>query len=248
MKLFKALIVALVYFSLSTSPVYATINVGTVLFYPPFVTADGSGFDIQFIQTLCQRLQETCEFQPMELYKLYKAVDAGTIDLAIGGITISSGGTIDYNYVYSLPYVLSKGMFLTLQKNSIHSIQELQDKKVGIVRGSRDGDVFYDYLTKTFPQQFEVVQYDRMEDLIMALVSDDIAAAFTHESTVNYWQLNGGNQFKTLGAPMIVGDGIGILASPKNNALIQRVNVAIQKIEQEKYYLNLYTTYFANET
>jgi ABC-type amino acid transport substrate-binding protein len=86
-----------------------------------------------------------------------------------------------------------------------------------------------------------------MDTLITALSNGEISAAFTHESTVLYWELNGSDQFRPLGNPVRVGEGIVIMATPKNADLIKKINQQIQTLEQSSFYLNLYTTYFANE-
>lgn len=245
MKLLKALMAAMICFSLYVPATQADVKVGTVLFYPPFVMANGSGFDIQFIQALCQTIKEKCDLIPLDFNQLYTELDDGKIDLAIGGITISSEGS--FKYIYSLPYVLSKGMFLILKNSHISSVKELQHTRVGVIEGERDGGVFYNFLTMNYPEEFRIVKFTRMDDLMTALVNGHISAAFCHESTVRYWQLNGGDQFKLLGTPMIVGDGIGIMASLQNHNLIDQVNIGIKKLEQKNYYLNLYTTYFSAE-
>lgn len=245
MKLFKITLSLLIYFSLGSTPTYATIKVGTVVFYPPFVMSRTTGFDIEFIQAICQGLQEQCLLVPMSFNKLYTALDAGTIDIAIGGITIAP--TDSFKYIYSLPYVLSKGEFLVLQSNPITSIDNLRGQTIGIMKGSQDGDVFYNFLIINYPDQFKIQLYDDMEDLITALSKGDITAAFAHESTAIYWELNGGAQFKILGKPTLVGNGIGIMASTKNPALIDKINDQIRSIEKDDIYLRLYNTYFANE-
>lgn len=246
MRLFKRLILLGLY-SLFTIPLaHADITVGTVLFYPPFVMPGGSGFDIQFMQMICQRLQQNCQFKTMNFNELYTALNGNSIDIAIGGITIDSAPST--KFIYSLPYVLSKGTFLILKNNNaVQSLEQLVGKKVGIIKGNRDGGVFNNYLLTHFTDQFEIMQYDTMENLIAALTNGDIASAFTHESSANYWKLNGAGQFTTVGPALVVGQGIGIMSTPQNQLLIQQINQQIQQLEEESFYLNLYDTYFANE-
>lgn len=230
---------------MGSASAYANLKVGTVFFYPPFVMSINTGFDVQFIQKICQNLRLKYDLVPMNYNELYTAVASGKIDIAIGGITINSANP--ENYVYSLPYILSKGAFLVLKNSHINSIDSLRGAKVGIVRGEQDGDVFYTYLVAQNSQQLQIVQFDGMADLVAALSNGEIAAAFTHESTVLYWGLNGGRQFKAVGDPVRVGDGIGIMSTPKQAKLINLINQQIQNLEQTEFYMNLYTTYFANE-
>lgn len=245
MKLFRVILSLLLYFSISTLPAYATIKVGTVVFYPPFVLSRSTGFDIEFIQTICQGLQEECVLMPMSFNKLYSALDEGVIDIAIGGITIAP--TNSMKYIYSLPYILSKGEFLVLQSNTATSVDNLRGQTVGIMKGSQDGNVFYNFLLINYPDQFKIQTYDDMEDLITALSKGEITAAFAHESTALYWELNGGAQFKILGTPTLVGNGIGIMSVQQNASLINKINEQIKTIEKGSIYMSLYNTYFPNE-
>lgn len=244
MRTFNTLIL-FIYLLIGNASAYANLKVGTVFFYPPFVMSITTGFDVQFIQKICENLQIKYDLVPMNYNELYTSLATGKIDIAIGGITINSAGP--ENYIYSLPYILSKGAYLVLKSSNINSIDALSGAKVGIVRGMQDGDVFYTYLVAQNTQQFQIIQFDGMDDLVTALSNGEIAAAFTHESTVLYWGLNGGGQFKTVGDPVRVGEGIGIMSTPKQASLINLINKQIQNLEQSGFYMNLYTTYFANE-
>ena len=245
MTFFKRLISSLIYLSIGISTSYANIKVGTVFFYPPFSMSAGTGFDAVMVREICNHLHEKCESIPMDYYQLFSALDKGEIDIATAGITISADKSD--NYIYSLPYLLSKGTFLVLKDTQARSTDDLQGEKVGIMReGLREG-VFYQYLRTHYPKQFEILTYNEMEDLIDALKKGTISAAFTHESTAVYWKLNGDKQFRTLGKSLMVGDGIGIMAAPKNRALIQKINQQILKIEKDKLYFDLYNTYFIDE-
>ena len=232
--------------SLIVFSAHANIKIGTVFFYPPFIMSDGSGFDIDFTKMLCQGMQVKCDYIPMEYHQLFTALDSGKIDIAIGGITISSASQVDY--IFSLPYKLSRAQFLVAENNTISSIKQLQGNTVGVIKGKEGGGDFYDYLNTHFVGQFTIKQYDDIEDIITALSNNDITAAFLHESTCQYWMQNGGNQFKIMGQPIAVGEGIAIMALPSKAPLIEKINQQILKEEQNNDYLNLYNTYFANET
>lgn len=244
MKLIRALLF-FTYWFFSASPSYADIRVGTVLFYPPFVMSQSTGFDIEFIQQICQNLQQRCSLITMDFNQLYKALSAGEIDIAIGGITIASASSD--SYIYSLPYLLSKGVFLVSKNSNVQNVLDLKGTKIGILKGLQDGGVFYSFLNDNFIDQFQIIQYNNIGDIITSLSKGDIAASFMHESTALYWQLNGSGQFKLVGKPMIVGNGIGIMSTPDELPLMQKINQQIQKIEKEPVYLDLYNTYFANE-
>ncbi len=239
----KNLLLALCLFFSSSG--YTTINVGTLIFKPPFISSPGYGFDIDLVHLLCQRLQEQCNLRPMGMDQLYQNLKDGKIDLAIGGIPISY--SLQINFIFSLPYMLSKGQFLVLKKNQINSISELKDQSIGILQNPLNGGVFYKYLLDRYNGQFKIKLYNDIEDVLADLNNKTISAAFLNRSSVNYWIQQGGQEFKSLGPVYTIGDGIAIMALPKNKQLIARINKLIQDIEKDNTYMKLYNVYFANE-
>lgn len=227
-------------------PVFADLKVGTVLFEPPFIMSPTQGFDIDLMKLLCIRLKEKCTIIPMDFNKLFSALDSGQVDLAIGGIVISDERK--KKFIFSTPYLLSKAQFLILSKNkTITSVDALAKSNVGVIKGEEEGGTFYNYLIDNHAEQFKVIEFNDMEDIINALTDGSISAAFLHKSTANYWIENGGGQFQDLGKDMLLGDGLGIMALSANIKLIQRLNQQLIDIEKGNSYLNLYNMYFANE-
>ncbi|MBA2710997.1 MAG: transporter substrate-binding domain-containing protein [Tatlockia sp.] len=236
----------LLMFAIKISPLHATIKIGTEFFFPPFVMSPTNGFDIGLMQSLCQRLEEKCKFSYMSFHELFLALDKGQIDLAVGGIAITL--TRLNKYIFSLPYMTSQGQFLILAKSDIQSIADLNGKKVGVIREEEeDGGVAHQYLARKYGNDFEIIKYNNMEDLIAALDSADIPAAFLHRSTNVYWMQHSEEKFKTLGAKVPIGSGFGVMALPANAALIQRINQQLPLMERDNSYLNLYKSYFVNE-
>lgn len=223
------------------SSVFAVLKVGTVFLYPPFVLSPNEGFDIEFIHLVCKELNEPCDIRQMDYNQLFSQLSTGGIDVAIGGISIPINP--DTNFIYSLPYTLSRGQFLILNGGPIHSPDDLVGRTVGVLKSSLGGGAFYLYLQDKYANKIQLKTYDDIEDLVTALNSKQIAAVFIHHSTVEYWVQNSSNQFKAMGEPVTIGNGLGIMAIPKNQALIERINEAIRKIEKEDVYLNLYNTY-----
>lgn len=230
---------------LLSSMSYSTINIGTLIFKPPYILSPGNGFDIDLAQLVCQRLHEQCRFIPMDMNGLYKNLQEDEIDLAMGGIPISYA--LKINFIFSLPYMLSKGQFLVLKSNKMNSTNELQGKTIGVLRNILNGGVFYGYLLEHYQNSLKIKLYDDIEDILSDLNNKTISAAFLDRSSVNYWMQVGGAQFKPLGVVHIIGNGIAIVASPKNTALIKRINPILEDIEKDGNYFKLYDTYFANE-
>lgn len=86
-----------------------------------------------------------------------------------------------------------------------------------------------------------------IQDILAALDAKTIQAAFLHRSVVNYWYREGGNQFKPFESSLLIGDGVAIMALPKNKQLIDQINLQLKFIESNTTFLRLYTDYFSDE-
>jgi arginine transport system substrate-binding protein len=223
----------------------ATLNIGTLIFKPPYVVSPGNGFDIDLVHVICKKINEECNIIPMGMDALYDKLNEGKIDFAVGGIPISY--TLKIKFIFSLPYMLSKGQFLILRNSPINSVKELQGTTVGVLNNKLNGGVFYEFLQKNFQNIFQIQLYNDVEDVLSDLNDKKIAAAFLDRSSVNYWIQEGGGQFRPLGEIHTIGDGIAIVSLPKNKNLIEQINPILQSMEKDGSYSNLYTTYFANE-
>ncbi|MGQ3887628.1 transporter substrate-binding domain-containing protein [Legionella sp. CNM-1927-20] len=229
---------------LITVPSFATIRVGTLLFYPPFVLSPDSGFDIQLIKTICKNLKQDCSIIPMDYYRLFSALNAGNIDIAVGGITASK--KLKETYLFSLPYMLSKGQFI-VKKNSYKSINDLKGKVVGILKTQEKEGPYYDYLLQNFPSLFTIQQFEDIEDVMNALNNNEIDAAFLNYMSAKYWVMTCGDQLQNLDAETPVGEGISIMSIPNNGNLISQINQQLLKMEKDGSYLKIYNTYFPTQ-
>lgn len=241
---FKArLIAGIICFSLLTSVAQANVKVGTVYFYPPYVMSVNQGFDIDFIRLIFKRLNIDFQFIPMNYNQLFTALDTGEIDIAISGLSISIER--QKKYIFSLPYMLSRGQFLILKDSPIKTMNDLIGQNVGVIKGTESGGVFFSFLFSKFNNIFKIIQYDDIEDVISALANGDISAVFTYKHSADYWVQNGGNKFVEIGPERIIGDGIGVMALPSQAPLIEQINQQLKVIEKDGSYLKLYSTYFS---
>lgn len=238
----KVLWALILTFNLSVSPVYSAIKIGTVFFEPPFVTSINQGFNIDLIHALCHEMKESCQILPMDFNKLFSALDNGEIDLAFG-VYVSENR--ENRYIFSLPYMVSRIQFLVLKNQGITSLSQLKGTKVGLIK-EEEGGIVYEYLVVNYGNAVTAVNYDDMEDLITALNNREISAALVHRPTAQYWVQNSDNLFSFLGQPVTLGDGVAVMALPQNAALIQKINQAMQVLENNNQYLNLYRTYFSD--
>jgi arginine transport system substrate-binding protein len=215
------------------------------MYDPPFIISMHEGFDIELSRMICEHLKLQCKLMPMGSKQLYQALQNGQVDLAIAGITISAERK--NNFIFSLPYMLSQGQFMTLKSSSINSIEGLDGTTVGVIRDELSGGVFYHYVMNNYHQKFKINQYNTVEDMFAALSNKTISAVFLYRSDVTYWNHNGSNLFKSLGPVVTLGEGLAIMSLPQHADLIHKINQVLIQMEQNDTYINLYKTYFSNQ-
>ncbi|KTD10983.1 arginine-binding periplasmic protein [Legionella gratiana] len=231
-------------FFLSIATVHAEIKIGTIHYYPPFIINKYQGFDIDLMNYLCQRMKIKCSYTQMNEKELFPALQNQKVNLIIAGIMISPQR--EANYLFSLPYLRSRGVFIVPKQSNLKQITDLNGKKVG-ASNDLNGEVFIDYLQTRFQNRLKIKKYDSVDALINALENGSLSAAFVHESYANYWNNNGLANIRVLGRPRSVGDGVAIVAMPEEQDLVEKINKELQGIENNGIYLNLYRTYFGND-
>ncbi len=218
-----------------------SLTIGIVAHDPPFsMSADKNhffGFDIELMTELCKQIKTQCQLKPMQFDALFTDLNAGKIDLAIAAITITNER--QYAFLFSLPYLASDARFVTTKNNSITSLKTLNNKTIGIIKGS----LFKQLITQKFKTN-TIKEYPSTNQLINALNQQEVDALLMDDFSADYWIANNNTLFKGLGKPFPVGIGYGIMAKMDSTALINQINKALKHIEKNGFYLSLYQKYF----
>lgn len=218
--------------------IYATIKVGIPFYKPPFVLNQNEGFDIDLMRTICSRLQKKCDFQPRLFHTLYAGLEKGEIDLAIGGLTISEARKTQF--IFSLPYMPSNGKFLILLSSPIKTINDLKEKKIGVIRDS----TYEDSLINEYGTKFKTIPFEGPTLMISALTKGDIDAVFSDSLSVHFWSQQNSELFTDLGKPIAIGSGFAIMTTSQNTALIESINKILIQMENDGTYTKIYNNYF----
>lgn len=168
---------------------------------------------------------------------LFTDLNAGKIDLAIAAITITNER--QRAFLFSLPYLASEARFVTTKNNSITSLKKLNNKAIGIIRGS----LFKQLITQKFKIN-TIKEYPSTNQLISALNQHEVDALLIDDFSADYWIASNNTLFKGLGKPFPVGIGYGVMAKMDSTALINQINQALKHIEKNGFYLSLYKKYF----
>ncbi len=220
--------------------------IGTTFHNPPFNSlADQKehfyGFDIDMMGNICKRLSLQCKFIPVTFNNLFTALQAGKIDAAMAGIIITPGRQEEF--LFSLPYLESNAQFMTLAQSPLHTPDEIRNKRVGV----RLGTPFKRSLALSlYHHSIQIVEYSNNEDLFDGLSNNAVDVILMDAWSVKSWVANNGSLYKSIGSPVPVGEGYGIMTTYENKNLITDINKAILDMEADGTYLKIYDIYFGD--
>ncbi|MGQ3888955.1 transporter substrate-binding domain-containing protein [Legionella sp. CNM-1927-20] len=233
------------YISTFSSTTFAVVKIGTLEFDPPFVTNDqhlvAAGFDIELMTNICNKLNWQCKFVAFKDYNnLLTALINRDIDYAVSGIVITP--LENPNLLFSLPYLLSAGTFVTLKSNTqIADLTSLVNKKVGVLAGRGYGE----YLRQNGALSMTIVDYHDQMDLFDALYNGKVDAIFMNNYTAMYLLHRFPNYVKLINTCINFASGIGILSRVDNKDNLDKINALLTQFESDGTFVKLYNYHFA---
>lgn len=245
MKITRIILFSLLYWTSLVFAVGEPLKVGIVTYNPPFVQQGANhriyGFDIDMMNAICKRINRTCQFQVMRFGQLLDAVADKTVDIAVSDITITPERA--QKVYFSLPYMLSKSMFL--QKNNPEtqpfSLNLFNGKKIGVSTGS----IFEAQIIAMGIKNPIIKNYNTTDDLLEALSSGNVDFIVIDAPTARFWVANSDGVFKTVGEEYAYGNGLGIAINFDDKALLEEINNALLQYENSEEYKTNYNSYFS---
>ena len=229
---------------LLSSCLYATpLTIGTLSYDPPFETAADNqghfyGFEMDLMNEICKRLHEPCQYKPLTFEQILSETQLGHIDIAIAGITITSDR--QKQYLFSLPYLVSKAQLLTKSQSNINTLEDIEGKRLGV---EASATIFKGLLKATFDKVI-IIEYASQSDLFQAMANDKIDLIFIDQASAKYWVDNSENILKLVGNEVVVGAGYGIMAKKNQTGLIGTVDKVIVDMQNDGTYSAIYSRYF----
>lgn len=213
--------------------------IGTDPGFKPFEYRSGGkivGFDIDLAEQIARDHQKKLVIEEMNFDGLIAALQAGKIDLAVAGMTVTPDRAKSVNF--SKPYYLASQMIIVKQDNqTILTRSDLKYKKVGVQLGTT-GDTIVQQIEGVQKIQFSVVPA-----VLQELRSGRIdAAVLDNAPAETYIKTN--PDLKIL--PTKLSDEHYAIAIHKNRPeLLQEVNATIDRIQTDGTYQRLIEKYFS---
>lgn len=205
-----------------------TLVMGTNATFPPYEFVDDNGkivgIDAEIAQAIADKLGYKLEIRDMEFDSLLTAVDSGSIDFALAGMTVTDERLLSVNF--SDTYATGVQVIIVKEGSSIASVDDLAGKTIGVQSGTT-GDI---YCTDEFGQD-NVKQYANGALAVAALNNGQVdCVVIDNEPAKNFVKANAG--LKILDTEYAVEDYAAAIAK-ENTELLEKFNKALKELKEE---------------
>lgn len=197
--------------------------------YPPFESLDSNnqivGFDIDLAKALCKEMKAECTFTNNPFDSLVPALKFRRYDAVISGMDITAERSKQVSFTQ--PYYANSAILIA-PKGKFTDLSQLKGKRVGI----ENGTTHQKYLSEQHPEIIAVA-YDSYQSAILDLKNNRLDGIFGDSAVVNQWLKNSPN-LATVGAHVTdssyFGSGLGIAVRKDNDALLEKLNAALNTL------------------
>ncbi len=203
-------------------------------------TGEYEGFDIDMWAKIAEELNLEYELQPMDFNGLIPALQSGSIDAAIAGMTIKEERKEKVDF--SVPYY-DAGLLVLVRadEEEIQSVDDLDGKVVA----TKTGTTSYDYSVNIEGVK-EVIPFPNIDGAYMELLNEGADAVVFDSPNVMYYASNKGKgKVKPVG-DILQGQQYGI-AFPKGSDLVDDVNGVLQQMFEDGTYGDIYEKWFGQQ-
>ncbi len=204
------------------------LRMGTNATFPPYEYMDENnevaGIDAEIAAAIADKLGMELDITDMAFESLIPALQAGTIDIVLAGMTVDPERAEQVNFTDS--YATGVQVIIVPEDSDIASPDDLEGKNIGVQTGTT-GDL---YCTDDYGQEF-VKQFDNGPLAVAALMNGQVdCVVIDNEPAKNYVAANEG--LKILDTAFANEDYAAAIAKD-NTELFEQVNAAIQELKAD---------------
>lgn len=219
------------------------LTVATEPAFPPFESqaADGTleGFDIDLMNAIGEAAGFTVEFESLPFDGIIPALQAGTVDAAISGMTITAerAETVDF----SRPY-FKAGLAIAVQADNaeITSLESLEGKRIAVQIGTTGAE------TANAVPGAEVRTFDSAPLALQELSNGNVDAVI-NDAPVTLFAIKSGNldSLKVVGE-LLTEEYYGI-PTPQGSENLELINSGLSTLLENGTYAEIYQKWFGSE-
>lgn len=220
--------------------------------YPPFdvLNADGTygGFDVEFANLICERMNKTCEFTDIEWDGIIPGLLANKYDVIIASMGINEERMKQVDF--SDPYYKGPSALIA-RKDAGFTADEAgtEGKAIGVQRATAHECYIGKHMAKA-----DMRQYATSEEAYLDLQAGRIDAVLVDTIPGEEWLKSdpaNAEAFAPISADLYdmecFGVGQGIALRKGEDALKAELNAAIQKTREDGSYIELSNRYFGRD-
>jgi len=213
---------------------------GTAAVTEPMSFVDAShqvvGFDIEFATYVAKKLGKQLIVVDMEFGAMLPALISGKVDMIGAGISITEERAkkvlfSESYYPSGIAAIVKEGDVIdqTGSDGQMRSIEDIEDKRMGVLLGS----VHDAYVNKMYPEA-EVLQYQNVSDMLIALTTGKVDAAWYGHTGVK--EILAANNDIAILAEYIFYAKIAAGFHEDNDRLREQFNTFLQEIKTNGIY------------
>lgn len=219
-----------------------TYRVGIDTTYPPFEFEEGGeykGIDIDLINAIAENQGFEIEFNPMDFGGIIPALQAGQLDIAIAGMSITDERkeVVDFSDPY---FDAGLSLVVAEDNNDITSLEDLEGATVAVKSGTtgaqfaRDNQDEYGY---------EVTQFEDSPSMFQEVSNGNAEVLLEDYPVIAYAIAESGLSLKTVG-DRLTGDQYGIAVLKGENAeVLEQINAGLQELRDSGEYDEILNEY-----
>lgn len=216
--------------------------------YAPFnaLGPDGKvhGFDIDFGEELCKRLQRRCEWIVVQWDGLIPALQAGKFDVLMSSVTMTPERREQVRF--SEPYYFSYGLMIAPKDSRLQFTPEsLEGRAIGVQASTTHEH----WLRERFGAAIAIHAYPSSDDMFLDFRNGRLDAVFAESVAMFPWmeQNGGADAYKQIGPNITdpaLGTEMGIAVAKDNDALGEAIDKAIDAIVTDGTFRKIERRYF----
>lgn len=218
-------------------------TVGSEAAFPPFESVGDNGelvgFDIDLFKAIGEKTGKTIEFENLPFDSLIPALQGGSIDAAISGMTITQerAQTVDF----SDPY-FKAGLAIAVKQgtSNLKTLDDLKGKRIAVQIGTTGADKANEI------EGAEVSTFESAPLALQELANGNVDAVINDRpATLDAIATGNIPDIEVVGE-LLTEESYGI-ALPKGSENVALINSALAEIKSDGTYADLYKKWFGTE-
>jgi polar amino acid transport system substrate-binding protein len=186
------------------------------------------GFDIDYAKAAGEKMGMDVTFQPIDWKTKEAELSSGRIDLIWNGYTITDERK--EKVLFTKPYLKNAQVVVTLEDSTIKTLDDLEDKVVGLQSLSSAADAL-----NGSPVKAKVKEVTEFTDNVLALndlKSGRLDAVIIDEIVINYYITTQNESFKVL-EESLAPEEYGIGVKKGNEELLEKLQKALDELNED---------------